>query len=106
MTDGSTAKPANEKNMRIVGYALSMMLIATFLWRTLTAAHEYPMRSEQVIEILFDVLCVVGMFGVKSKIPAALFWIGLAAGIGILAIRLNGNASWWTGHLTYSLSPR
>lgn len=106
MTDGSTAKPANEKNMRIVGYALSLMLIATFLWRTLTAAHEYPMRSEQVIEILFDVLCVVGMFGVKSKIPAALFWIGLAAGIGILAIRLNGNASWWTGHLTYSLSPR
>jgi uncharacterized membrane protein AbrB (regulator of aidB expression) len=106
MSDGSTTTPANENRLRIIGYVLSLTLIATFLWRMLTTAHEYPMRSEQVIEILFDVLCVVGMFGVKSKIPAPLFWIGLAAGIGVLAIRLNGDASWWTGHLTYSLSPR
>ena len=106
MSDAPTTTPANERNLRIIGYVLSLTLIATFLWRTLTTAHEYPMRSEQVIEIFLDVLCVVGLSGVKSRIPAALFWIGLAAGIGILAIRLNGDASWWTGHLTYSLGPR
>jgi hypothetical protein len=106
MSDAPTTTPANERNLRIVGYVLSLILIATFLWRTLTTAHEYPMRTEQVMDIFFDLLCVVGMFGVKSKIPAALFWIGLAAGIGVLAIRLNGDASWWTGHLTYSLRPR
>jgi len=24
----------------------------------------------------------------------------------MLAIRLNGDASWWTGHLVYTLPPR
>lgn len=106
MSDGSTTTPANEKSLRIIGYVLSLTLIATFLWRTLTTAHEYPSRSAQVLEMSLDVLCVVGMFGIKSRIPAPLFWVGLAAGIGVLAIRLNGDASWWTGHLTYSLRPR
>lgn len=103
---GPATTPANEKNMRIIGYVLSLTLIATFLWRTLTAAHEYPGRSAQMMEIFFDVLCVVGMFGVKSRIPAPLFWAGVVCGVLVLAIRLNGDASWWTGHLTYSLSPR
>ena len=106
MSDGPATTPANEKNMRIIGYVLSLTLIATFLWRTLATAHEYPSRSAQMTEIFLDVLCVIGMFGVKSKIPALLFWAGLTAGVLVLAIRLNGEASWWTGHLTYSLSPR
>jgi uncharacterized membrane protein AbrB (regulator of aidB expression) len=104
MSDGPATTPANDKNMRIIGYVLSLTLIATFLYRTLTAAHEYPSRSTQILAISLDVMCVIGMFGVKAKIPAALFWAGLVCGIGVLAIRLNGDASWWTGHLTYSLS--
>jgi hypothetical protein len=35
-----------------------------------------------------------------------LFWIALMAGLGLFAIRLNGNASWWTGHLRYDIGPR
>ena len=27
-----------------------------------------------------------------------LFWMALVAGLGVLAIRLHGDASWWTGH--------
>lgn len=103
MSDSPATPPANDKNMRIIGYVLSLTLIATFLYRTLTAAHEYPGRSAQILEISLDVLCVIGMFGVKAKIPAPLFWAGLVCGLGVLAIRLNGDASWWTGHLTYSL---
>lgn len=103
MSEDPTATPANAKSSQIIGYLLSCTLIATFLWRTLTTAHEYPMRTEQVISIVIDVFCVVGLFGVKSKIPAPLFWIGLICGLLVLAIRLNGDASWWTGHLTYSI---
>lgn len=69
--------PANERNLQIIGYVLSLMLIATFLWRTLTTAREYPSRAAQMMEIFIDVLCVVGMFGVKSRIPVPLFWAGL-----------------------------
>lgn len=35
-----------------------------------------------------------------------LFWIALMAGLGLFAIRLNGNASRWTGHLHYDIGPR
>ncbi len=100
---GSATTPAREKNLRVIGYVLPLMLIATFLWRALTTAHEYPSRASQTMEIFIDVLCVVGMFGVKSRIPAPLFWAGLVCGVLVLAIRLNGDASWWTGHLTYSI---
>jgi hypothetical protein len=51
----------------------------------------------------FDILRVVGLLGVKSKIPLSLFWAGLVCGILVLAIRHNGDASWWTGNLTYSV---
>ena len=103
MSEGPATTPANDKNLRIIGYVLSLTLIATFLWRALATAHEYPSRSAQMLEIFLDVLCVVGMFGVRSKIPAPLFWAGLVCGVLVLAIRLNGDASWWTGHLTYSV---
>lgn len=103
MSEQPTTQAANDKNLRIIGYLLSLTLIGTFLWRMLITAHEYPSRTAQMMEIFFDVLCVVGMFGVKTKIPAPLFWAGLVCGLLVLAIRLNGDASWWTGHLTYSV---
>jgi hypothetical protein len=82
------------------------LLIASFLWRTLTAAHEYPMRSEQVMTMLIDLGLIAGLYGMRQRLPAALFWIALVCGIGLFLIRLNGDASWWTGHLAYSLLPR
>ena len=72
----------------------------------LTPAHEYPMRSDQMLTMALDFLGLVGLIGLRVSIPKPLFWIGLVAGIGLLALRLNGDAGWWTGHLVYSLSPR
>ena len=53
-------------------------------------------------------VCLVGIrVGLKRPSEGglgkldALFWLGLAAGLGLFAIRFaGGNASWWTGHLT------
>jgi hypothetical protein len=58
------------------------------------------------VEIALDILVVVGLIAIKAQLPKPLFWVALVAGVGMLAIRLNGDASWWTGHLVYTLSPR
>jgi hypothetical protein len=42
----------------------------------------------------------------KSRMRTWLFWVALICGIGLFAIRLNSDASWWTGHLRYYLLPR
>ena len=106
MSERQTTTPQSTGYNRMIALLLSAYLIATFLWRALTDGHEYPMRTEQVMEIAFDVLALIGLIGMKAKIPAALFWIALAAGVGLLAIRLHSDASWWTGHWNYSLRPR
>ena len=49
---------------------------------------------------------VVGLIGIRAQLPKPLFWLALVAGVGLFAIRLNSNASWWTGHLVYFLPPR
>jgi len=82
------------------------LLIGHFLWNVLTPAHEYQMRSDQMLTMGFDFLGLVGLIGLRTAIPKPLFWFALVAGIGLLALRLNGDAGWWTGHLVYSLSPR
>jgi len=87
----------------IVRYGLAVYLIGSFLWRVLTAAHEYPGATATYIEIAVDVLVIVGLILIRAGIPKALFWIALIAGAGLFAIRLNGTASWWTGHLMYSV---
>jgi hypothetical protein len=96
----------------------SIYLIATFLWRFFVPAHEYPMREEQVLTIIFDLLVLGGLIGMKvgadraagndpdRALPSALFWIALAAGLGLFAIRMGSDASWWTGHRIYFLEPR
>jgi hypothetical protein len=71
----------------------------------LTPAHEFPMRTEQVMTMTFDFLMLVGLFALKASTPKPLFWIALVAGIGLFALRLSADG-WWTGHLVYSLSPR
>lgn len=90
----------------IVRYGLVVYLIGSFLWRVLTPAHEYPGRPVTYVEIALDVLVVVGLIAIKAQLPKPLFWVALVAGVGMLAIRLNGDASWWTGHLVYTLPPR
>jgi hypothetical protein len=59
-----------------------------------------------MLTMALDFLGLLGLIGLKSSIPKPLFWIALVAGIGLFALRLNGDAGWWTGHLVYSLPPR
>jgi len=87
-------------------WILSSYLIGNFLWRTLTAAHFYPSRTSMRLEMAVDALLIAGLFSLKAKIPPGLFWTALVCGIGLFAIRLNGDASWWTGHLMFSIPAR
>ena len=69
-------------------------------------AHTRPRVSGKhgdLSGIAVDLLAIAGLVGVRAGIPKALFWIAVIAGIGLFAIRLNSTASWWTGHLMYSV---
>ena len=89
----------------VAGFGLACVLIAHFLYKFLVPAHEFPLRSEQVLTMTFDFLMVVGLFGFRRVIPAPLFWIALLAGIGLFAFRLSDDG-WWTGHFAYTLARR
>ena len=84
---------------------LPIVLIGHFLWNLLTPARDFPMRTEQVMTMLFDFGMLVGLIGLRRAVPAPLFWVALVAGVGLFALRLSHDG-WWTGHLTYSLPPR
>jgi hypothetical protein len=88
-----------------IAVLLPCVLIAHFSWNLLIPAHEFPLRTEQLLTMTFDLLMVVGLFVYRRAMPAPLFWIALVAGIGLFALRLSADG-WWTGHLTYSLPPR
>ncbi len=106
MSDPTTA-PQNQSGFnRVLPWLLPALLIGNFLWRVLTTAHEYPGRTAQVMEMAIDAALIVGLFGLKARMPVWLFWLALICGLGLFAIRLNSDASWWTGHLTYSLPRR
>jgi hypothetical protein len=106
MTDQQATSSGQTTRNRTLSFVLSVYLIAAFLWRVFTPAHEFPMRTEQVMQIAFDILAVVGLIALRAQIPKALFWIALIVGLALFAIRLSSDASWWTGHLVYTLPPR
>ena len=87
----------------VVRYVLVAYLIGSFLWRVLTPAHEYGSRATVYLEVALDILVVAGLVAIRAQLPKPLFWIALVAGLGLLALRLNGDEGWWTGHLMYSL---
>jgi hypothetical protein len=95
----------SENRSELTVMLVAALLIGSFLWRTLVPASEYPERSIQVLTMGFDLALIGGLIGMKSRAPKlkVLFWIALAAGIGLFMIRLNGDASWWTGHLMYRM---
>jgi hypothetical protein len=103
-----TGAADNGNRPKLMFYAVAAILIGSFLIRLLTPAHEYPMRAEQVMTMLLDLLLTVGLYGVwkRSRGPEPLYWTALSAGIGLFLIRLHSDASWWTGHYSYFLLPR
>lgn len=106
MSDPTTVPPNPSGFNRAVPWLLPALLIGTFLWRALTPAHEYPGRTSTILEMVIDAALIVGLFGLKARMAGWLFWIALICGGGLFAIRLNSDASWWTGHLNYYLLPR
>jgi hypothetical protein len=103
-----TRAPDTANRNWIIFLSVAVLLIGNFLYRTLVPAHEYPMRDDQVMTMGFDLMLIVGLIGMKRQVARGnvLFWVALAAGIGLFAIRLTGDAQWWTGHLVYYLEPR
>ena len=104
------------KNRWNIFRLVSAYLILTFLWRTLVTAHEYPSRTLQILDLVFDLFAFIGIIGLRSQLNAALpandprrsklgllFGLGVAAGIGLFLIRFTSNAAWWTGHLFYNV---
>jgi hypothetical protein len=103
MTDQPT--PVATSRNPWIAMLVPWVLIGHFLWNLLTPAHEFPMRTEQVMTMTFDALMLAGLIGLGSATPKPLFWIALVAGIGLFALRLSADG-WWTGHFAYSLWPR
>ena len=101
MSEEQAARADGSKANRVIFILASIYLIAVFLYRVLIPGNEWPMRTEQVMTMGFDLLVIVGLVGMKRRVPQAaiLFWIALAAGVGLFAIRFSSEPSWWTGHL-------
>jgi len=89
-----------------VPYALAALLIFWFLSSVFITAHEYPMRSEQVLTMVLEAAALTCVISMRSKMPMWLFVLALACGLGLFAIRFASDSAWWTGHLHYSLLPR
>ena len=105
MTDQPTQAPASAGRNAVMPILLPCVLIGHFLWNLLTPAHEFPLRTEQVMTMTFDFFTTIGLFAFKRAMPQPLFWAALVAGIGLFALRLSADG-WRTGHLVYSLPPR
>lgn len=102
---GQPDTPARSPGI-VFGYLVQCAyLIGSFLWRTLTPAYEWELRSARITTIGLDILVIAGLLAVRRRMPQPLFWIALGCGIGLLAIRMTDNG-WHTGHLEYTLAPR
>ncbi|MBV9953951.1 MAG: hypothetical protein JOZ70_01760 [Pseudolabrys sp.] len=97
--------PAKQPNPAIF-YVICVMLVGSFLYRVLVTANEYPSRTAQVLEMAVDAALIAGLVGLRRIGPMPLFVIALIAGIGLFAIRLHSDASWWTGHWNYNIYAR
>jgi hypothetical protein len=97
--------------------AVAVCLIALILWRFFVPAHEVPPGSV-AIDIAFDAILVAVLVGARValaqtppadglRMSSALFWVGLAAGLGLFVIRFGGGEeSWYTGHRLFVVLPR
>jgi hypothetical protein len=100
-----TSASVNSSRDRTIFIVASVYLIASCLWKVFTPAHELPLRTEQVLTIVLDVMMVAGLIGLKNRVSGlqGLFWAALVCGLGLLLIRVTSDDAWWSGHLMYSL---
>ena len=108
----STSSSRNWNIFRII----SAYMILLFLWRLFVPAHEYSMRTEQVLDIVINLGLIAGLVGTHKALAKEfdpddsrwstakmLYWGAIVGGVGMLLIRFTSNAAWWTGHLRYGL---
>jgi hypothetical protein len=100
------ATAADNGRARVLFYVLACYLIAIFLYRVTTPAHEYPRAPDRWMTIGTDILATIGLFGLRAYGARPLLWIAILAAIGLFLIRLNGADSWATGHLDYWIIAR
>jgi hypothetical protein len=105
MIDEQTRTADSGRNFAIA-VILACYLIGTFLWNVFIPAHEYQVRTTQMLTIGLNLLALVGLLGLKASMPKPLFAAALLAGTGLLVLRMISDHGWWTGHLFYSLPPR
>jgi hypothetical protein len=102
MSDQQTTSEGDHSRDQKLFWALSILLIGSFVWKVSTPAHEYDRQSVVIMEMVFDLGCVVGLLGmIKRRGSNPLLWIALLAGLGLFGIRLSSKAGWSTGHLKY-----
>ena len=63
MTNQQTQNSDKANRNQTIALLLPRVLIGHFLWNVLTPAHEFPMRSVQVMTMTFDFLMLVGCSG-------------------------------------------
>ena len=102
------ASDRQQQTAPAIFYLLSAILIGLFAYRLLVPVHAMPSPTERNLTIIFDVLMVAGLFGMKRRAPnaQALFWIAAAAGVGLLLLRTTGVTGFWSGHLRFTYLPR
>ena len=86
MSNQQTQTSGKANSNTVAAVVIPCLLIGRFLWNVLTPAHEYPMRSVQVMTMTFEAAMLVVLFGLRASMPRPLFWIALVAGIGL---------AWW-----------
>jgi hypothetical protein len=104
VSQSQSAAPA-QKSRSGAFYFITLATIATFAYRVLVPANEFPLKMAQVSSMMFDAFMVAGLvaFGLDGRSRQLLFWVAIAAGIGLILIRFTSNEAWWTGHLFYRL---
>jgi hypothetical protein len=97
-------------------FMLCIYLVGIFLYRVLIPGGEYDSRIVVYLTIGLDLICLAVLIPSKKAaerevvtrqqevLITTVFVIALIAGLGSLAIRLNGNASFWTGHFRHEFS--
>ena len=103
------AAAGSPKQNLIIACFMAVVLIWGFHTGIMVPAGEFPPRSYQMMEIGLDlamtVLLVILLVSLRSsaggvpKVAAIVLGaVGVAAGIGKLAIRFTSDHAWWTGN--------
>jgi hypothetical protein len=96
-------KAAAAEPSPIPAFFVACVLIGLFTYRLTVPAHEGALMNELILTMVFDAAMVVGLVAMRKRLAAPIFWTALVAGVGLFAIRLTSESSWWTGHLLWTM---